>query len=90
MHTQLLASEAEIIDTVLAELDVIFDGAASTNYLGSIASKNGVNDPTHKVPGSRGFVYQRKTRKTLNEPLDGRVYFAGKCMTCINKWVYRG
>ena len=45
---------------------------------GSIASKNGVNDPTHKVPGSRGFVYQRKTGKSLNEPLDGRVYFAGE------------
>ena len=73
-----LSSEAEIIDTVLAELDVIFDGAASTNYLGKYRIEKWGERPYTQGTWVEGFRVSKKTRKTLNEPLDGRVYFAGE------------
>ena len=73
-----LSSEAEIIDTVLAELDVIFDGAASTNYLGEYRIEKWGERPYTQGAWVEGFRVSKKMRKTLNEPLDGRVYFAGE------------
>ena len=71
-----LASEAEIIDTVLAELDVIFDGAASTNYLGEYRIEKWGERPYTQGTWVEGF--RLKENQNLNEPLDGRVYFAGE------------
>jgi len=73
-----LSSEEEIIDTVLAELDVIFDGAASTNYLGEYRIEKWGERTYTQGTWVEGFRVSKRTRKTLNESLDGRVYFAGE------------
>lgn len=73
-----LSSEQEIIDTVLAELDVIFDGAASNNYLGEYRIENWGERPYIQGTWVEGFRVSNRTRKVLNEPLSGKVYFAGE------------
>ena len=73
-----LSSEEEIIDTVLTELDVIFDGAASANYLGEYRIENWGDRSYTQGTWVEGFRVSKRTRKVLNEPLNGRVYFAGE------------
>lgn len=64
-----------VIEFILAELDAIFDGAASRSHLGHVVQ----NWSTE--PFTRGSYSQRKgDAKALAASVGGRVFFAGEAM----------
>ncbi|MEM7141132.1 MAG: FAD-dependent oxidoreductase [Actinomycetota bacterium] len=74
----------ELRDLVLAELDEIFDGAASANYVQHI-SQNWANEPFIKA------AYLADTApswisEALAESIDDRVFFAGCSYTSFDDW----
>jgi monoamine oxidase len=73
-----LTSEEVVVETVLAELDAIFDGEASANYLGEYRIGNWGDRPYIQGTWVVGAQISKRTLEVLNEPLHGKVYFAGE------------
>ncbi|MEL7001422.1 MAG: FAD-dependent oxidoreductase [Bacteroidota bacterium] len=77
-------SDAELINYMLDELDELFDGQASSNYVKHI-SQNWNNEPF--ING--GYVYDHENWRrvrTLGESVDSKVFFAGTAYTTGNDW----
>ena len=73
-----LDSEELVVQTVLAELDEIFDGEATANYLGEYRIENWGERPYTQGTWVVGAQISKRTLNVLNEPLSGKVYFAGE------------
>ena len=88
-YTQ-LNSEQEIIDKFLTELDEIFDGKASANYVNHII-QNWSNEPY--IQGAYSYSFEGKQEDivaTINEPLLNKVYFAGEALSITNQAMVHG
>ncbi|MEO0787917.1 MAG: FAD-dependent oxidoreductase [Bacteroidota bacterium] len=77
-------SDAQLIDYVLAELDDIFDGQASSSYVKHIFQN------WNEEPFANGaYIYDnedwRRLRK-LGESISGKLYFAGDAYTTGDDW----
>lgn len=73
-----LGSEQEIISSVLKELDQIFDGKASETYSGEYILENWGQHEFTLGTWVEAFRNKKSIVKTLNQPLDKKVYFAGE------------
>jgi monoamine oxidase len=69
----------QIIDTVIAELDEMFEGKASQHYMNHVI-QNWSAEPY--IQGSYSFFQgsYSSTIKTLLEPIDNKVHFAGEAL----------
>ncbi|MEL7065617.1 MAG: NAD(P)/FAD-dependent oxidoreductase, partial [Bacteroidota bacterium] len=75
-----LDSEAEIIETIIQELDQMFDGKASETFTGEYRLENWGQ---HEFTQGTWVVtpYEKSSHlKALAKPLDKRVYFAGSIL----------
>lgn len=85
-----LGSDQAIVDKILNELDEIFDGQASTNYVRHVV-QNWSNEPY--IRGAYSFRFdndQQDTVSTIKEPIDGKVYFAGEALSIDNQATVHG
>lgn len=77
-------SDPEIFETVMNQLDEIFDGQASEYYVDHII-QNWSNEP--HIQGAYSFygsdAYEIQT--AISEPIDSKVYFAGEALN-TNEW----
>lgn len=76
-----LSSETEIIEQFLSELDEIFDGKASENYIDHII-QNWSNEPY--IKGSYSYSFkgdQESVVKKISEPVMDRLFFAGEALS---------
>lgn len=88
-YTQ-LDSELEIIEKFLAELDDIFDGKATANYVNHII-QNWSKEPY--IQGAYAYAFdgnQKNIVTTINEPLSNKVYFAGEALSINNQAMVHG
>ncbi len=88
-YTQ-LNSEQEMINQFIAELDEIFDGKASANYLSHII-QNWSQEPY--IQGAYSYSFegnQRKIVETINTPLMDKIYFAGEALSLENQAMVQG
>ncbi len=88
-YTQ-LNSEQEIIDKFMAELDEIFDGKATANYVHHII-QNWSKEPF--IQGAYSYSFEGKQEEivaTINEPLLNKVYFAGEALSIKNQAMVHG
>ena len=73
-----LDSEHEIISTLIEELDIMFEGKASSSFSGEYILENwGKYDYTLGT-WTTAALEKKSNLKTLNLPLDKKVYFAGE------------
>ena len=85
-----LASEQEIIDHVLEELDEIFDGKASANYINHVI-QNWSQEPYIGGSYSTDFDGNRnQIMSKIGEPLDQKVYFSGEALSDENQGTVHG
>ena len=83
-------SDAELIRVVLEELDSIFGGKASQNYLKHV-SQNWSAEPY--IQGAYSYTYagsQRKIIQELNTPVAGKLVFAGEALSLENHSTVHG
>ena len=73
-----LPSEEAMIDAMIDELDVLFDGKASETFTGDYILRDWGRNPHVLGTWVEGFRLSKRTVKALNEPLDDKVYFAGE------------
>ena len=73
-----LKSEAEIVKSVIAELDRIFDGKASKTYTGEYILENWGQHQFTMGTWTQAFLQKESELKILNQSLDKKVYFAGE------------
>ena len=73
-----MPSEEAMVTALLADLDQMFDGQASKAYSGDHLVVDWGNAPYVRGTWVEGFRVKKRTVKALNEPLDGRVFFAGE------------
>jgi len=88
-YTQ-LNSEQEIIDKFMAELDEIFDGKATANYVNHII-QNWSKEPY--IQGAYSYSFegnQEDIVATINEPIFNKVYFAGEALSIKNQAMVHG
>ncbi len=88
-YTQ-LNSEQEIIDKFMAELDEIFKGKATANYVKHII-QNWSKEPF--IQGAYSYSFegsQRSLVETINEPLQNKIYFAGEALSIENQAMVHG
>lgn len=88
-YTQ-LNSEQEIIDKFMAELDEIFDGKATANYVNHLI-QNWSLEPY--IQGAYSYSFdgnQKDIVSTINEPLFNKVYFAGEALSIKNQAMVHG
>ncbi|WP_299551715.1 NAD(P)/FAD-dependent oxidoreductase [Seonamhaeicola sp.] len=72
-----LNSDQEIVDKILVELDEIYDGKASANYIKHLV-QNWSKEPY--IKGSYSANGDGLTIDTIKQPLNNRVYFAGEAL----------
>lgn len=73
-----LKSEQEIIAQLIKELDEIYDGKASQNYMNEyLIEKWGQYEFTQGT-WTQAFQEKKSQLKILNQPLENKVYFAGE------------
>ena len=72
-----MESDQRIVDTIVAELDLMFDGMASKSYKKHFV-QNWSNEQFIQGAYSHFTGSVNKTVKTLTEPLKDKVYFAGE------------
>lgn len=85
-----LSSEQAIIDQFLAELDVIFGGKASTNYIQHIV-QNWSEEPY--VQGAYSYSFegdQEDVIKAVVRPVADKIYFAGEALSIDNQATVHG
>ena len=88
-YTQ-LDSEQEIIDKFMAELDEMFDGKATANYVNHII-QNWSKEPY--IQGAYSYSFdgnQINIVATINEPILNKVYFAGEALSIKNQAMVHG
>jgi monoamine oxidase len=88
-YTQ-LNSEQEIIDKFMAELDEIFEGKATANYVNHII-QNWSKEPY--IQGAYSYSFDGKQEDivaTINDPLLDKVYFAGEALSIKNQAMVHG
>jgi len=88
-YTQ-LNSEQEIINLFLAELDEIFEGKASANYINHII-QNWSKEPY--IQGAYSYSFdgnQEDIVAAINEPLFNKIYFAGEALSIENQAMVHG
>ncbi len=73
-----LKSEQEIIDSLLEELDQMFDGKASSSYTGNYILENWGQHEFTQGTWVQAFQEKKSHLKELNKPLHKKVYFAGE------------
>lgn len=71
-----LDSEQQVVETVLKELDLIFDGAASDHYTGEYRLHDWGRHPY--TLGTWTHDLDESTHEKVNAPLNGKVFFAGE------------
>ncbi|MGD1847659.1 MAG: flavin monoamine oxidase family protein [Salibacteraceae bacterium] len=74
-----LGSDQAIINALLAELDDMFDGAATAAYLDGRV-QNWTTEPFVRGAYSYATVGVGESRKTAAEPIEDRLLFAGEAM----------
>ena len=85
-----LDSEEAIIEKVMNELDEIFDGKASDNYLNHTV-QNWSKEPF--IGGSYSTDFENDTETTQNtilEPIDEKIYFAGEAVSISDQATVHG
>jgi len=88
-YTQ-LNSEQEIIAKFIAELDEIFDGKATANYVNHMI-QNWSKEPF--IQGAYSYSFdgnQNDIVATINKPLSDKVYFAGEALSIKNQAMVHG
>lgn len=88
-YTQ-LNSEQEIIDKFIAELDEMFEGKATANYVNHII-QNWSKEPY--IQGAYSYSFdgnQNNIVATINEPLLNKIYFAGEALSINNQAMVHG
>ena len=73
-----LNSEQEIIASLIKELDKMFDGKASATYSGEYILENWGQYEFTQGTWTQALQEKKSHLKTLNLPLDNKVYFAGE------------
>lgn len=89
LYTQ-LATEAEIINKFIAELDEIFDGKASKNYVKHVI-QNWSAEPY--IQGAYSYTFdgsQRDIVAEVKKPLLDKVFFAGEALSIKNQATVHG
>lgn len=89
VYTQ-LNTEQEIIEKILAELDEIFEGKASPNYVKHII-QNWSNEPF--IQGAYSYSFngtQKDIVSTINKPIVNKLYFAGEALSLDNQAMVHG
>lgn len=85
-----LSSEQEIIRKILGELDAIFEGKASPNYLRHIV-QNWSAEPYIRGAYSYEFTEnQWDTVSLLSRPVADKLYFAGEALSVENQAMVHG
>ena len=83
-------TEQEIIDAFIAELDEIFDGKASANYLKHII-QNWSKEPF--IQGAYSYTFdgsQKEIVEQLNLPVEQKIYFAGEALSIEDQAMVQG
>lgn len=73
-----LESEEAIVQSILAELDKIYNGKASETYTGEYILENWGQHQFTMGTWTQAFQEKKSKLKILNQPLDKKVYFAGE------------
>ncbi|CAL2079229.1 flavin monoamine oxidase family protein [Tenacibaculum sp. 190524A02b] len=77
-------SDSELIEYILDELDEMFDGEASANYIKHI-SQNWNNEPF--IQGAYVYNYESwRAINTLGKSVNNKVFFAGTAYTTGDDW----
>lgn len=85
-----LDTEQQVIDTIIGELDEIFDGKASENYINHVI-QNWSKEPFIGGSYSTEFKNSRTgTMNTISEPVDNKIYFAGEALSDENQSTVHG
>ena len=71
-------TETEIVSSALMELDEIFEGKASSTYLGEYIIRDWGNHEFTLGTWTNAATNKNFNLNALNESLDGKVYFAGE------------
>lgn len=77
-------SDDELLDRILAELDEVFDGAATPTYVRHLVQN--WNDEPFVGAAYLADVAPSSTSRRLSGSIDGRVFFAGDAYTSFNDW----
>ena len=77
-------TETDLLATLLAELDEVFDGAASAAYRRHIVQN--WNAEPYAGAAYLADVASDRTSRELAEPIDNRLCFAGEAYTRFNDW----
>ncbi|MEM7157178.1 MAG: NAD(P)/FAD-dependent oxidoreductase [Myxococcota bacterium] len=79
-----LGSDQEIVDAMLAELDQMFDGQASSSYVDHVV-QNWSQEPYIRGAYSTGFgTSTEATQAALIEPVDDKLFFSGEALATDN------
>ena len=73
-----LNSEEEIVQSLIAELDKIYNGKASESYTGEYILENWGQHEFTKGTWTQAFQQKKSELKILNKSLNKKVYFAGE------------
>ena len=73
-----LASEKAVIHELLKQLDTMYDGKASELYTGEYRFENWGKHEYTQGTWTQAFQEKKYALKTIAEPLDSKVYFAGE------------
>lgn len=73
-----LNSEQEIISNLLQELDEMFGGKATASYSGNYILENWGQHEFTQGTWTQAIEEKKSQLEILNQPLDGKVYFAGE------------
>lgn len=85
-----LKSEEEITTKFLTELDEIFDGKATKNYISHII-QNWSNEPYIQGAYSYSFEENQKSIvEIINKPIMDKIYFAGEALSIQNQATVHG
>ena len=85
-----MGSDQDILSKVIAELDEIFDGKASSNYLNHII-QNWSAEPY--IQGAYSYLFNAKQQKvvqTLKKPIANKIFFAGEALSIKNQATVHG
>jgi len=73
-----LESKDEIVKSIITELDKIYNGRASESYTGEYVLENWGQHQFTMGTWTQAIQEKKSHLKTLNQPLDKKVYFAGE------------
>jgi len=71
-------SKDEIVQSLIAELDKIYNGKASESYTGEYILENWGQHAFTRGTWTQAFQQKKSDLNILNQPLDKKVYFAGE------------